>query len=1092
MLTSIIAASLITQASSIQRPRDIWVFRSVLDQNARMLTAALNDNLWVAYDTQTCSLYKAWTGGVKFDGAVYTTVHGPQPTSQGAPYILNKEKSWKIFDGESSTEIEPRYLGYKIVKNSLVLNFSFKSESGQVIKLSETPEYLSMGTDKVGLKRNFQVSGLKSGQKLGLLWHEAAPGSIMDKVAVNTTFPATEMDASSKTQLRSAMLSNGSAEFIETFAKSGTANGVTPPDDDGTDLVQEQTTPQPTPPQDQQDVSKQREPGLSLRVYWTGIEMTEIPELITGQTPNYSIIVPQLNLGNGDFGKDGDNFLAHVTGFINVDKAGTYEFELSSDDGSRMFIGDNLVIDHNGLHGKTPKTGSTELNKGENSIRIEMFEDGADEALELKWKKPGDKEFTLVPASAFTTPAGEVRVTAPGKKGVMGIDNFRPGDRRPLEDTHPAYTLSQARPNNFHPRVGGIGFLPNKDMLICTWDADGAVYQIHNWDKSPSQMTVKRIAGGLAEPLGLKVVDGRTYVLQKQELTELIDLDNDGIVDEYRCVANGWKVSANFHEFAFGLEYSKGKFYGNLATAINPGGKSTQPQIIDRGRTVEIDAKTGEFRFITAGLRTPNGIGFGALGKLYIADNQGDWLPSSKILLVKEGAFYGNRSVEPIAKKDTPEDPPVVWLPQNEIGNSPSQIAPLNHGPYKGQMVHGDVTHGGLKRVYVEEVDGVLQGCVFRFTQGLEAGINRVVVAPDGSFIVGGIGSNGNWGQTGKQSYGTQRLAYNNKSVFEMLSVSPRRNGLEIKFTEPLSKEVGNTPAYYQVKQWRYVPTEEYGGPKIDEEVLDVKAVWVSQDRKTAFLNVDGLKDGSHVAYVHCHQSLQSESKQFMWSTEAWLTINKIPAKDGPKPTKRVEQPGEPVQGNKLTNSMSNFQGWNMDHIPSGWTLQGGVLSYKPGSEGGDLRTVNKYKNFDMTWEWKIGDGGNSGVMYFAQDRPGQYPWQCAPEYQILDNTKHADGRNPFTSASAMYSLYRPEFDYTRPVGEWNVSRIVAKNGVIQHWLNHKLMVTVDMNSQEFRDKVAASKFKDMAEFGTFTEGYIVFQDHGDPVSYRNITIKEN
>lgn len=1085
MLTSIIAASLIAQASPIQRPRDIWVFRSVLDQNARMLTAALNENLWLAYDTQTCSLYKAWTGGVKFDGAVYTTVHGPQPTSIGSPYILNNGATWYLETEEEATDLKARYLGYTIKNNIVTINYQLESATGQTIQISESPEYFSPKSGVVGIKRNFKVSNLKNDQTLQLWWNETKKGSLYDKTAINVAFRQPESDPNQQI----ALIRNGNSEFVTTYPISGTANGVTPAED-GDNEKSETPNPQPLPTQ--QDVSKQREPGLSLRVYWTGIELNEIPELISGQTPNFSIVIPQVNLGNGDFGKDGDNFLAHVTGFINVDVAGTYQFELSSDDGSRLFIGDNLIVDHNGLHGKTAKTGSTELNKGENSIRIEMFENGADEALELRWKKPGDKEFSVVPSSAFTTPAGEVRVTAPGKKGVMGIDNFRTGDRRPLEAVHPAYTLSQARPNEFHPRVGGIAFLPNNDMLICTWDADGAVYQIHNWDKTPSQMTVKRIAGGLAEPLGLKVVDGRTYVLQKQELTELIDHDKDGITDEYRCVANGWRVSANFHEFAFGLEYMNGKFYGNLATAINPGGKSTQPQIIDRGRTFEIDAKTGEYRFITAGLRTPNGIGFGALGKLYIADNQGDWLPSSKILLVKDGAFYGNRSVEPIDKKDTPEDPPVVWLPQNEIGNSPSQIAPLNHGPYKGQMVHGDVTHGGLKRVYVEEVNGVLQGTVFRFTQGLEAGINRVVVAPDGSFIVGGIGSNGNWGQTGKQSFGTQRLAYNNRTVFEMLSCSPRRNGIEIKFTEPLHTEVGNTPAYYNIKQWRYIPTEEYGGPKIDEEVLDVKAVWVSPDRRTAFLNVDGLKDKSHVVYIQCHPSLQGKSNQFMWSTEAWMTNNVIPAKDGPMPTRRVQQPAEPAQGDKLTNSLNNFIGWNKDHVPSGWSLQGGILNFTPGKEGGDLRTSKSYKNFDLSFEWKIGEGGNSGVMYFAQNRPDQYPWQCAPEYQILDNSKHADGRNPFTSASAMYALYRPDFDYSRPTGEWNVSRIVAKNGVIEHWFNHKLMVKVDMNSSDFRNQVAISKFKDMPEFGKFTEGYIVFQDHGDPVSYRNITIKEN
>ena len=107
-----------------------------------------------------------------------------------------------------------------------------------------------------------------------------------------------------------------------------------------------------------------------------------------------------------------------------------------------------------------------------------------------------------------------------------------------------------------------------------------------------------------------------------------------------------WKTSANFHEFAFGLEYEDGYFYANLATAIQPGGASTNPQIEDRGKVMKINAETGEVQFLAHGLRTPNGIGFGVDGELFVSDNQGDWLPSSKILHVKEGVWYGSRSVD--------------------------------------------------------------------------------------------------------------------------------------------------------------------------------------------------------------------------------------------------------------------------------------------------------------------------------------------------------------------------------------------------------------------------------------------------------------
>ena len=129
-----------------------------------------------------------------------------------------------------------------------------------------------------------------------------------------------------------------------------------------------------------------------------------------------------------------------------------------------------------------------------------------------------------------------------------------PGDRFPLAEVHPSYDLSQARPNEFLPKVGGMDFLPDGRLVVSTWDATGGVYVIDNAQSGdPTKMTVKEIASGLAEPLGVKVVDGDIYILQKQELTRLKDTNGDDIIDEYQTVSNDWRVSANFHEFAFGF-----------------------------------------------------------------------------------------------------------------------------------------------------------------------------------------------------------------------------------------------------------------------------------------------------------------------------------------------------------------------------------------------------------------------------------------------------------------------------------------------------------------------------------------------------------
>ena len=206
---------------------------------------------------------------------------------------------------------------------------------------------------------------------------------------------------------------------------------------------------------------------------------------------------------------------------------------------------------------------------------------------------------------------------------------------------------------------------------------------------------------------------------------------------------------------------------------------------------------------------------------------------------MKKGSWYGSRSVDFEGTSDLIEKKPVVWLPQDEIGNSPSTPLALNDGVYKGQMIHGEVTHGGVKRVFVEKVNGEYQGCVFRFIQGLEGGVNRMVWGSDGALYVGCIGNPGNWAQTNKLWYGVQRLKYNKTPTFEMLAVRAKTNGVEIEFTESLAIGDGWSKNDYRIDQWMYLPTEEYGGPKLNEENLKIVSVNVSKDRKKVFLELN-------------------------------------------------------------------------------------------------------------------------------------------------------------------------------------------------------------------------------------------------------------
>ena len=147
----------------LERPRDIWVFRSVLDNRARMVTIALNDSLWVAYDATNCGMYKAWKGGVRFDGAVYTTVHGPQPTTRGNAYWdgLVDADVWELESNGKVVKVKPTFRGYRFYGKEVTLNYEFKL-GGRVVKVSETPEYFRVN-HFVGLERKFETSGLLGG-----------------------------------------------------------------------------------------------------------------------------------------------------------------------------------------------------------------------------------------------------------------------------------------------------------------------------------------------------------------------------------------------------------------------------------------------------------------------------------------------------------------------------------------------------------------------------------------------------------------------------------------------------------------------------------------------------------------------------------------------------------------------------------------------------------------------------------------------------------------------------------------------------------------------------------------------------------------
>ncbi len=416
---------------------------------------------------------------------------------------------------------------------------------------------------------------------------------------------------------------------------------------------------------------------------------------------------------------------------------------------------------------------------------------------------------------------------------------------------------------------------------------------------------------------------------------------------------------------------------------------------------------------------------------------------------------------------------PLVYVPDVEA-DAKATVSVINHETYGGQFLIAGVPES--RRVFVERVGDEMQGCALRFGQ--------------------------NCGPA---------LTASDQPTFELLSVEARRNGLEIRFTKPLDTRIGWDPETYYVEQWPFRAeatkrrsaeatqddVRDVATPARDGVVYPVKSASVSDDRRKVFLEITSLKP-SHVVYLRLLPPCISEDGELPWSTEAWYTLNALPQSERGE----VRTPPPPEPQNVLTDeeqaagwrllfdgqTTAGWRGYKKDGFPDdGWKVIHGCLVRV--GRGGDICTVDEFDNFELRLEWRISAAGNSGVFYRVDEQLG-WPWESGPEMQVLDNTEHADGQNPRTSAGSCYAIYAPARDVTQPVGLFNQVRIVARGRHIEHWLNDAKVVEYELESPAWEALLAESKFKTMPRHGRVPRGHIVLQDHGDRVWYRNIKIR--
>ncbi len=403
-------------------------------------------------------------------------------------------------------------------------------------------------------------------------------------------------------------------------------------------------------------------------------------------------------------------------------------------------------------------------------------------------------------------------------------------------------TLPENNPWLCQMRPSGFDFLPDgRGAAVCTWDGD--VWIVEGLDAPSRGLTWRRIAAGLFQPLGLKVIDGQIYVGCRDQVVRLRDLNGDGEADFYECYNSDHQVTEHFHEFAMGLQVdAEGNLY--YAKAARHGLKAVVPQ---HGTLLKIGKSGGPTEILATGFRAPNGVCLNPDGTFFLTDQEGFWMPKNRINLVKRGGFYGNMwGYHDI--KDTSDDamePPVCWI-TNAFDRSPAELVRVESGhpawaPLRGSLLNLSYGNGKVFVVPHEIVDGRMQGgmCALPIPAS-PTGIMRGRFSPaDGQLYTCGLYA---WAGDRTRAGGFYRIRATGKPMSVPVGLRARKQGMAITFTDPLDRKAASDPTNYGVRTWSLKRTVNYGSDHIDEHLVRVAAAKVSDDGRTVFLEIPDIR----------------------------------------------------------------------------------------------------------------------------------------------------------------------------------------------------------------------------------------------------------
>lgn len=441
-------------------------------------------------------------------------------------------------------------------------------------------------------------------------------------------------------------------------------------------------------------------------------------------------------------------------------------------------------------------------------------------------------------------------------------------------------TLTAPDENPWHSwmRFTGLDFFRDGRAALCTWSGD--VWIVSGIDDMLEKLSWRRFATGLFQPCGLKIVDDQVYVVARDQITILRDLNGDGEADSYENFNNDCHERGNYHEFAMDLNTDpEGNFYyckGGLGANF-PGG----PVAKHHGCLLKVSKDGKQLDIVATGIRAAAGSGVGPHGELTTSDNDGHWGPASRINWVKPGGYYGDPHTAHVKPVPPNYDPPLCWIHRSVDNSSGGEVWVTSDrwGPFKDAMLHLSYGTCSLFNVVHEEVDGVMQGGVVRFPMTFASGVLRGRFHPkDGQLYVAGLKG---WSTSGTREGCFQRVRYTGKPAHMIAAMHVRKDAIELRFTDPVDPVTAADPDSWVAQQWNYRYTGSYGSAdysvanpkKQGRDDVEIASIAVSKDGTAVTLSIPGLQPVMQML-IRCRLKAADGAPV---NQEVWHTIHKVP-----------------------------------------------------------------------------------------------------------------------------------------------------------------------------------------------------------------------